>query len=128
MAIILVIDDSPSAGAFISEALEADGHTTFTVDSGRRGINFLLRKCFDLIITDIYMPEQDGFEVLMSSRNNAINTPVIAVSTNNGPTDALKAAGHLGAVACLTKPFSAEQIRQVVDRVLGTKRDSVATE
>jgi len=73
------------------------------------------REAADLVITDLYMPGQDGIEILTQFRKVSPHVPMIAISGNS---DMLIVAQKLGAVATLKKPFAADQLLMAVKEAL----------
>lgn len=94
------------------------GHQTSTAENGREASRRMGNSTYDLIITDIYMPDQDGLETISSAKKLQPKTPIIAISSNEQNFDVLKIAGHLGASHCLRKPFSKETLIELVNTVL----------
>ncbi len=118
MAHLLVIDDSASMRVFLEQTLEAAGHTVVLAGDGRQGLAHLYDARFDLMITDIFMPETDGLEMIRDSRAKGIAPRVIAISSKDAVMNMLPAARLLGADATLQKPFTAEQLLAAVAEVL----------
>ncbi len=110
MATILVIDDSASVLALTADYLRTAGHTVLTTSSGRDGFVILEEYPVDLVLTDIYMPEPDGLEILTKAREKKLRVPFIAMSSQNGDTNFFKLARALGALATVQKPFTASQL------------------
>jgi len=106
MSKILVIDDARSALQMIEMILVEAGHTVITCLDAVVGVKMLESETFDLIITDIYMPDHDGLEVIRDSRWICPNVPIVALSGMTGARDLLPIAKHLGACQTMTKPFS----------------------
>ena len=119
MATILVIDDSASVLEWMQEVLSKAGHRVLVSSNGTHGIMTLRKTPIDLVITDIYMPEQDGLEVIQHARRAASQIKVVVMSTRPLEHDLFRAATALGAVATLRKPFSQEQLLAVVATALG---------
>ena len=80
MAKILVIEDMEGVRLSIVTVLERNGHTVSTAENGIIGVEKAKEDSFDLIITDILMPEQDGIEVINELREHNPNTIILAVS------------------------------------------------
>ncbi len=80
MAKILVVDDDPVSRNIVSKILEKDEHTVTTCGSAQEAIGKLSLNDFDLLITDIIMPEHDGFEVIQAARKLRPNLKVIVLS------------------------------------------------
>jgi DNA-binding NtrC family response regulator len=119
MATILAIDDSVSVLAWLENGLSSAGHRVITCSDGRQGEKLLREAPVDLIITDIYMPERDGLEVIQHARKSAPAVKVIAMSGARPELDMLPAARVLGAARTLKKPFTLEQLVEAVNEALG---------
>jgi CheY-like chemotaxis protein len=121
MARVLVIDDSPTVLEIVSERLMAAGHEVLQASDGKPGLALFLRSSPDLVISDMVMPEMDGFEVLRAIRVAAPATPLILMSGGGRSLrldDLLRTARLLGAWQVLRKPFSAEALLDVVGEAL----------
>jgi len=88
-------------------------------ESGFEALRLLPRQSFDLIVTDINMPDINGLELVSFVRNNTAyqEIPLIIVSTEGSERDRDKGVG-LGADAYLVKPFEPEALRDVVRELL----------
>ena len=118
MAKILLIDDNEPIRTLLREVLYSFGHAVTEAANGRDG----LKHCADadLVILDIFMPEQDGIEVLMALRQRQTAVKVIAISGGGGQSagDNLHTARLLGAAKTLQKPFSVVDFMAAVNEVL----------
>ena len=122
MAKILVIDDDEMACKLAKKSLERNGHTVLTASNGRLGLQvYSSIEDIELVITDILMPDQDGIGVIIELRHINKDLPVIAISGGGTfiSSDFLQVAKKLGAAAILKKPCTPDEIRNVVDSVLG---------
>jgi len=121
MARILVIDDQDSIRRVVRRALEQDGHEVFDASDGELGMEILESHSFDIVITDIFMPGQDGIVTLRQVRKRFPQVKVIVISggDSTGMMDLRQDAELLGAVKSLQKPFNAREIMDVVRSVLG---------
>ena len=120
MALILLIDDDDSLRTMLRLTLTDSGHTVIEARNGREGLALFPHACADLVITDIVMPESEGFEVLMTLRDKQPPVRIIAISGGGlqSPTDYLQMAKGMGAAKVLEKPFSNEALMAAVDEVL----------
>jgi DNA-binding NtrC family response regulator len=120
MARILVIDDQDSIRRVVRRALEQDGHEVFDASDGELGMEILESNSFDVVITDIFMPGQDGIVTLRQIRKRFPTVKVIVISggDSSGLMDLRQDAELLGAVKSLQKPFNAREIMDVVRSVL----------
>ena len=124
MADILVIDDDPGSCQLVVIALKRIGHrVTALTDSVKAVQLYAEENHFDLVITDIFMPDQDGLGVIMEIRKNKPKAKIIAISGGGDlvKKDFLKLAQQLGAAAVLRKPCSPDEIRLTVAQVLSDK-------
>jgi two-component system chemotaxis response regulator CheY len=124
---ILIVEDSPTMRALLTSALE-DLEVPVKVteaESGFEALRLLPRDSFDLIVTDINMPDINGLELISFVRNNASyhSIPLIIVSTEGSERDRDKGVG-LGADAYLVKPFEPEELRGVVRDLLARSQRS----
>lgn len=118
MSRIIVIDDSSSVRGFIAHTLSAAGHSVATAADGRQGLNLLRTHRFDLVITDLYMPEVDGLEMIRQARHDHLAPRLIAISSNDSIMDLLPVAQLFGAQATLMKPFTEQQLLALVEDLL----------
>ena len=121
MARILVIDDQEPIRRVVRRALENDGHQVMDASDGELGMQILARHSADVVITDIFMPGQDGILTLRQIRKQFPTVKVIVMSggDSTGMLDLRQDAELLGAVKSLQKPFNALEIIDVVRAVLG---------
>lgn len=119
MADILVVDDSPSIRQTIIISLEDAGHKITEAVHGADGLAKAKAHRFDLIITDLNMPEMDGLSMIRALRQETsyAGVPMLFLSTESdaGIKQQARAAGATG---WLTKPFVAEQLIQIITKVL----------
>jgi DNA-binding NtrC family response regulator len=116
MGKILLCDDEESLCRSLGRILRGAGHEVVTLN-GEEGLLRLRLERFDLILTDIRMPEVSGFEILAAARLHAPSTPVIAMSGSAEIPDAVRAM-HAGARDFLIKPFEVRTLEEAVAAVL----------
>jgi len=104
--------------AFLEIHLVHAGHDVTLTGDGKVALEYLGRHRFDLVITDIYMPEVDGIEIIRRAREANLVGRLIAISSANAGVDLLPTALALGATRTLPKPFTAEQLLETVNAVL----------
>jgi two-component system chemotaxis response regulator CheY len=118
---ILIVEDSPTMRALLSSALEElDTPVKVTeAENGFAALRCLPRESFDLVVTDINMPDINGLELVSFVKSNATyrSIPLIIVSTEGSERDREKGVG-LGADAYLVKPFDPEAFREIVADML----------
>jgi two-component system, chemotaxis family, chemotaxis protein CheY len=120
MPFVLVAEDSQLMQLYYRQVLQAMPGCQFAVvRNGQEALTFISKKGTpDLVVLDINMPVMDGLEFLEKFRaDHPHNPPVVVVSTE-GREDDVKRALDLGAAAYLTKPFKAEDLQQVVRKLV----------
>ena len=118
MARILVIDDDAEMRAVLQQALTAAGHEVALAADGGQGMELLRATPADLVVTDLFMPRQEGIETIVQLRRDFPELPIIAISGNPEATDMLTVARRLGAVKTLEKPFQPQELLSAVAEVL----------
>jgi twitching motility two-component system response regulator PilH len=120
MARILIVDDSPSQLMGIRRIVEKLGHEALTAEDGAAGVEIAKKELPDLILMDVVMPNLNGFQATRSiTREPATkHIPVILVTTKDQDTDRMWGMRQ-GARAYLTKPFSEEELSEVIAANLG---------
>src|SRR5436190_13899492 len=108
MANVLLVDDDSMLLNAMTRGLREGGHDVTACSGGRAAIATLReKKSIDLVCTDLFMPDGDGYEVIIALQKIAPSMPVIAMSGLSAKfTPYLNAARMLGAVHILQKPFS----------------------
>ena len=122
---ILVVDDEVVIRALLNEILSEEGYEVTTASGGSQAISILDQDRFDLIITDIMMPEVDGMEVLLYARRIDPKCPVIMI-TGYPSAETIERLTSLGASDYITKPFSPDLIKQTVGKILELKNSDRA--
>lgn len=117
---ILVVDDDKTFAQMIREYLTGKGHHVSLVHDGRAALKECKGKAFDLFIIDLFMPEMDGFELIVELKKTISKPRMIVMSgmTRFG-NDFLGAAQKLGAHAALVKPFELPDLSAEIDRLVG---------
>lgn len=118
MARILLIEDDPYNGEAIRLMLQTLGHEVEWVQNGKQAKTCLRGGAlFQLVLTDILMPEMDGFESIQFLKQEHPGLPIIAMSGQRD-TPYLRTAAHFGAKLTLAKPFALEDLKASLDQVL----------
>ena len=118
---ILVADDTRELQALITSWLEEAGHTVKGASSGRQLLQQAQAQPFDLLVTDILMPDGDGWQAITEVRRLHPDTRILAMSggTREMPARAvLRIAHHAGALGFLAKPFSRPEFLDAVAAVM----------
>ena len=117
---VLVVEDSAAMRTFIeSTNEELDGVAASQAGSGFEALKILPQRQFDMVITDINMPDINGLELIRFIRDNERyrTTPLIIISTESSQRDRERGLA-LGANAYLVKPFEPEELKETVERYL----------
>lgn len=114
---VLLVDDDPDYLLMLKTMLERDSHEVLTASSGKEALTIAKDASFDLVITDIIMPEVEGIELIQQIKKLHPSMNCIAISGGGhfGSVPYLKAAEKLGAFQTLSKPFSREELRKAID-------------
>lgn len=114
---ILAVDDSATVRKFISVALSMQGFEVVTACDGMDALEKLPDQQVDLVITDLNMPNMDGFELIKALRENPNyrDLPVIILTSLNDEESKGRSA-RVGANSYIVKPFSLEKIRYEVSK------------
>jgi DNA-binding NtrC family response regulator len=117
---ILVIDDELQVRKALRRMLEKDGYEVNEAPDGAVGLQLLQAQPFDVLITDIFMPEKEGIETIIEVKKRYPSVRTIAISGGGrgGHLDMLPNALFLGAHYTLEKPFTREELRTAIQTVL----------
>ncbi|HAV72621.1 two-component system response regulator [Stenotrophomonas maltophilia] len=118
MARILIVDDSPSQLLGIQRIVEKLGHEILTATDGAAGVEAAKAELPDLVLMDVVMPNLNGFQATRTLARDAStkHIPVILVTTKDQDTDRMWGMRQ-GAKAYITKPFSEDELSEVLERV-----------
>lgn len=122
MAKLLIIDDERGIRNTLREILSDEGHEVDVAENGKQGLEMAQAKTFDLIFSDIKMPEMDGLEVLKALKDGeeAIDTPIVMIS-GHGDVETAVQALKLGAYDFLLKPLDLNRILITTKNALESK-------
>ena len=123
MARILIIDDEELVLFTLRGALELAGHTVAEAENGVQGLALRKERPFDLIVTDIIMPEKDGVETIRELRQLYPVQKIMAIAGGGRSRreGRLEFARRVGAHGVLAKPFSDEEFLAAVDECIAEK-------
>jgi len=118
---ILVIDDEDNLRATFQERLTIEGYQVWTASNGRKGLQLYHDHSFDLVITDVLMPELDGLEVVRTLRRVSTTLPIIVMSGGGDrDLDFLMEAEEFGATRTISKPFRPEELIAMIHALLSS--------
>jgi CheY-like chemotaxis protein len=124
MSLILVIDDEEPIRSLCRRILTHEGYEVIEAPDGNEGVRQYREHLPDLIITDIIMPEKEGIETIMDLRKEFPTVKIVAISGGGQATTGatcLHLAKSLGAVKTLAKPFTRQELLDVVRYALDSK-------
>lgn len=122
---ILIVDDEPSASDYLRLLLEQEGFEVRTTANGLEALIALETNPFELVISDLRMPQMDGLELLSHLKQRWPDLPVIVLTANEGIQDVVQAI-HLGALNYLVKPSSPAVVSEAVKKALRLRPGSRA--
>ena len=122
VARVLVVDDDAAVRELVAAMLESGGYPVAVASNGREALAMLASDGFEVIITDLVMPEQEGIETIKLIRRDYPAVKVIAMSGAFGG-DYLRIAGYLGAHGTIAKPL---RIQTVLDTVAGVLKPAAS--
>ena len=114
---ILVVDDEPNVREMVSKIVSVIGHEPVTAGSGKEALEILKNGPFSILITDIRMPEMDGFELMKAVRDLFPKVYIICMTAHGGSytyTDVVA----VGAKDYIMKPFTIDEMRAKLNRVI----------
>ena len=116
---ILIVEDSPTQAEKLKYILEEQGHQVIHAMNGRAALAILNDQTPDLVISDIIMPEMDGFELCRNIKVNErlMSTPVILLTSLSDPQDVIRAV-QCGADQFVTKPYDEKHLLTTIEHLL----------
>lgn len=123
MTKILLVEDTPSLAMEIMDILRMEYFDVSLADNGRDAMELLARNSADIVISDLFMPEMDGFQLISSIRNHPSlkETPIIILSarTTNDTIDKVMA---LGSDLFIQKPCDSQYLVASIKRIIAEKQ------
>ncbi|NNF99001.1 MAG: response regulator [Desulfobacteraceae bacterium] len=120
MARILVIDDDHQVQKMLKQMLEREGYEVAVANDGNEGLDSYRNTPYDLVITDLIMPEKEGVETILDLKKEFNDVKIIAISGGgrNTPDQYLKVAKQLGALQTFAKPIKRNDLVQSIRDLL----------
>lgn len=115
---ILAVDDSKTMREMVSFTLKGAGYEVIEAEDGKAALSALSGAKFDAVITDLNMPNMNGFELIQSLRSNPLYkfVPILMLTTEGD--DSKKQQGKsVGATGWIVKPFNPQKLVEVVQKV-----------
>jgi DNA-binding response OmpR family regulator len=122
MASVLLVEDDEQLRTLLKLLLTSSGYYVLEAPNGMRACDMFSRHRFDLVITDLVMPDIDGLELIMELVRRDKNVRIIAISGKGADKgiEYLRFAQKLGASFTLSKPFGNEEFLEAVSLALKT--------
>ena len=119
---VLVVDDEAVVTRSCKRILTEAGYDVDTSESGLEGLDRALHEAFDLVVTDLRMPDMDGMELVRTLRSKLPRTPVVVI-TGYGTVPSAVEAARIGVSDYIEKPFTPEEITEAAGRALGAVQE-----
>ena len=114
---ILIVEDEPNMRLGLKDNLEFEGYQVSIATDGKKGLDEISNKSYDLVLLDVMLPELSGFDVCKIARERGIKTPIILLTAKGEEID--KVLGlELGADDYITKPFGLRELLARIKAVL----------
>ncbi len=123
---ILVVDDDLHILEVLEARLSSAGYRVIKTESAQAALELLRKQVVDLMVSDIKMPEMNGFQLLSQARSLCPGLPVILLTAYGSIPDAVKAVKS-GAVEYLTKPFQGKELMKKVDAILCSRQEYLSS-
>lgn len=118
---LLVVDDDPGSSGLLREVFVQEGYDVSVAQSGAEALKQAAERPFDVVLSDVQMPDIDGIEVLRRLRVVAPDSTVILVTAYSTIEMAIRALNE-GAFDYVRKPFKLDEVRRVVERAMERRR------
>lgn len=118
MARILVVDDEAPVREALRALLERRGHAVTEAANGLEALEVFAGNAFDLVLSDVVMPEMNGFDLLKALQPQIHERVPFVILSSHDDREGIRAAIYAGAFDYLAKPFEESHVAQVIDRAL----------
>ncbi|MDY6972032.1 MAG: response regulator [Thermodesulfobacteriota bacterium] len=128
---VLIVDDSLPMRSVIKRAIRASGFSVgqvFEASSGREALKLLRNEWLDLVLTDYNMPDMNGLELIGEMKNDELlrTMPAVMITTESS-RQRMEEFIEQGAAGYIKKPFTPEEIREKLNRIMGKTEDGEAS-
>ena len=114
---ILIVEDEPELGKVLLEGLSQNGYSLHLAENAEKALKLFKQKPFDLVVSDIRLPDMDGLQLLEHMKDHSVSTPVILMTGYGSVQNAVEAMKR-GAYDYLLKPFSLEVLEGGIENAL----------
>jgi len=119
---LLIIDDESTFRMFLRDIFESRGCSITTASNGQEGLQYAREDKFDVIITDMVMPETTGTELIAELRKGGNDTPIIAITGHSDGEAGLALAKEYKVDCVVYKPFFAKELYDAVDAAINNRK------
>jgi len=118
---VLIVDNEPEIRHYIKQTL-ADAYYVYECSNGKEALDFILKEKPDLVISDVIMPEMDGFTLCkkMKANNNINHIPMVILTAKASDEDKIEGY-EIGADAYITKPFNSDLMKKRIASIIGNR-------
>ncbi|MEI7776657.1 MAG: response regulator transcription factor, partial [Verrucomicrobiota bacterium] len=124
---VLVVEDDPKISSFVAKGLKQHGYLTETASDGKAGLQRAQEVVFDVIVTDLMMPELDGLGLIERLRALQVPSPVVVLSAKRSVDDKVRCL-RAGADDYLEKPFALSELLARIESVVRRTQKTPETE
>jgi two-component system nitrogen regulation response regulator NtrX len=124
---VLVVDDEKNIRETLKDVLEDEGYDVVLAEDGKKAIELLKGRPFDVMLLDLWLPEIGGMDVLKMVREEYSNIQIIIIS-GHGTIDTAVKATKMGAFDFIEKPLSLERVLKIIDhaiKISGLKSENI---
>lgn len=121
---VLIADDEENIRVLVDQCMKAAGHKAVCVGSASQAFQEMKKRKFDLVITDILMPDGDGLDLITELKKAQPSARIVAISGGGRyveSNDCLRMARGFGAHAVVLKPFNLEQLQAGITQAFAAK-------
>lgn len=123
---ILIIDDTPVIREFLFEVLTDSGFEVDIAENGEVGLAKAIKENYNLIFCDVHMPVMNGMQAVKKIKEIKPQIPI--VMTDSFPGKLARQAAEAGAICCLSKPFSLNELRDIINKILKHNTESIKSD
>ncbi len=120
---VLIVDDQPNILTTLSDILRDEGYETLVTPSGQESLRIFAESKPDVVFLDVWLPDRDGLEILEAMQVEDSRIPIVLMSGHGGISTAVKAI-KMGAFEYIEKPLSYNQVVEVVEGALKSRKRS----
>src|SRR3989304_8761936 len=121
MSRILVVDDEKSMRDFLAIMLKKEGSHVYLAEDGKSAIHSINKNVFDVVVSDIRLPDTNGIEILKHCKKVSPETDVVLITAYASTETAVEAV-KMGASDYIYKPFDIEEMKFIIKRCISKKK------